>query len=66
LRSYFGQHDKSLIRRNREDDPVTDLPNSLFAFTNGLGQKSVPPAATTPTCPVGEVFLGGHCVFPGP
>jgi hypothetical protein len=61
LRIYFGQHDKPLIRRNREDDPVTDLPNSLFAFTNPFGQTSVPPAKTTPTCPAGEVFLGGHC-----
>jgi hypothetical protein len=63
LRIYFGQHDKSLIRRNREDDPVTDLPNNLFAFTNPFGQTSVPPAApTTPVCPAGEVFFHGHCI----
>ena len=67
LRIYFGQRDKTLIRRNREDDPEPDLPSNLFPLIDGLGQTSVPPASkgpTTPTCPPGEIFVGGVCIFP--
>lgn len=32
LRVYFGNHDKSLIRRHREDDPKTDALTNMFAF----------------------------------
>jgi hypothetical protein len=64
LRIYFGQRDKTLIRRNREDDPVMDLPSNLFPLIDGFGQTSVPKGPTTPTCPPGEVFFGGVCVFP--
>jgi hypothetical protein len=50
LRFYFGQKDKSLIRRHREDDPWTDwIPASLLSITNQFGSS-----VRTWTCPTGE------------
>ena len=61
IRFYFGQHDKSLIRRNREDDPAGDngSVDSLFSIADSLGGSS--PSATA-SCPPGEVYMGGACV----
>jgi hypothetical protein len=44
LRIAFGAGDKSLIRRDREDDPSSDLPQDLFGISNGAQH------ATTATC----------------
>jgi hypothetical protein len=41
VRAYFGQSDKSLIRRHREDDPNTWEPDTLFGIANSLGQTPV-------------------------
>jgi hypothetical protein len=56
LRYYFGDPGKSLIRRHREDDPVTEggnsLPGDLFDSNE---------------CPAGTVYTndgGGMCVTP--
>jgi hypothetical protein len=50
LRFYFGQKDKPLIRRHREDDPWTDwIPASLLSITNQFGSS-----VRTWTCPTGE------------
>jgi hypothetical protein len=59
LRAYFGSKDKPLIRRHREDDPVSDwLPQSLLSITNKYSSGS-----RTWTCPPGEVHMNadGTC-----
>jgi hypothetical protein len=61
VRFYFGQHDKSLIRRHREDDPQLDwTPESLFSLANSLG----PGSSTTHSCSAGEIYQFGICVLP--
>ncbi|MFD1694763.1 hypothetical protein [Roseibium aestuarii] len=45
VKLHFGQSDKSLMRRAREDDPVSFEPDNLFGITNA--RKDVP---------VGHVF----------
>ncbi len=60
IRVYFGNSDKTLMRRNREDDPAGDLTtDTLFDIVNSTGASG-----TTATCPAGEVFLAGACVPP--
>ena len=60
MRFYFGQSDKSLIRRQREDDPVGEsTPETLFSIANSLG-----PTSSNGSCNLGEVFLNGACVLP--
>lgn len=54
LRLYFGHSDKTLIRRNREDDPSSDL----FDLVNTLGPGST---STSGTCTNGEIFQNGSC-----
>jgi hypothetical protein len=39
---YFGQKDKSLIRRHREDDPINWTPDTLFSIVNSLGTNFKP------------------------
>jgi hypothetical protein len=58
VRFYFGQKDKTLIRRHREDDP-TNWNNGADSIYNGGGQT---PASTG--CPAGEVFVDGACREP--
>ncbi len=67
LRFYFGNHEKSLIRRNREDDPPADQNLNLFTLGGATGQQSVPQAPTQQTAPPvtcgpGFILVGGHCV----
>jgi len=58
LRIYFGQKDKSLIRRHREDDPLIDwTPDSLFDLVSAIGN----PGSTTHSCSGGEQFINGVC-----
>jgi hypothetical protein len=47
LKIYFGQRDKSLIRRHREDDPPTTTQDNLQGIGNGSSSASVP--APSPT-----------------
>ncbi len=49
LRFYFGQHDKTLIRRHREDDPI-DWGAGEFGGTSNTG--STTPTTTTTTITV--------------
>ncbi len=54
LKLYFGEHEKSLIRRNREDDPPTTTTDSV----QGLGSG----ATSTPTVTgSGSSGGGGGC-----
>jgi len=60
LRVYFGNSDKTLIRRHREDDPAGDFSgDTLFGIANGL-----PPSSSTATCPAGEFYANGSCYAP--
>lgn len=54
LRLYFGNHDKTLIRRNREDDPSSNL----FDIVNTLGPGST---SSSGTCTNGATFTNGNC-----
>jgi hypothetical protein len=54
LRLYFGNHDKTLIRRNREDDPSSNL----FDIIDTLGPGST---FGSGTCTNGETFMNGNC-----
>ncbi len=70
FKMYFGQEDKSLIRRHREDDPRN---RSLDIFSSAGNAFANGPAASAPTgpiigeCPPGEVDVdpgpGTSCVF---
>jgi hypothetical protein len=60
MRFYLGQSEKSLMRRNREDDPIGDsTAESLFSIANSLG-----PSSSSGSCTGGEIFLNGACVAP--
>lgn len=48
LRFYFGEKDKTLIRRHREDDPTDWDNDTLFGITNSGTQTGLP--ATPPPC----------------
>jgi hypothetical protein len=50
VRFYFGQKDKTLIRRHREDDP-TDWQDGNGISGTGNNQG----------CPSGQIFFAGHC-----
>ena len=47
LKIYFGQKDKTPIRRNREDDPAVGLTDGLSALSNNQG-NSMSGAGTAP------------------
>ena len=46
VKFYFGQKDKSLIRRHREDDPPINLGDTTSTFVNAGG--TTPVASTGP------------------
>ncbi len=63
LRVYFGQKEKSLIRRHREDDPTTwdtlfsiigNFNQNLFQSTQGLG--ALPPPPPPPPTPPTDII----------
>ena len=65
IRFYFGQKDKSLIRRHREDDP-TGLEDGM-GVSNGGSTSPVPSSSqnttTVITCPPGFILnTNGACV----
>ena len=55
IRFYFGQKDKTLIRRNREDDP-TDWGGDLGGVTNT--------GSTAPSCVFPRIIINGVCREP--
>ena len=60
VRFYFGNSDKSLIRRQREDDPIgSSVVESLTDIARSLGTSSTTQSAA---CPPNEVFMNGQCV----
>jgi hypothetical protein len=50
VRIYFGNSDKTLIRRHREDDPDTNLKDDLFTLSNSHRTGAVPLPLPTPAC----------------
>jgi hypothetical protein len=62
LKVYFGNRDKTLMRRHREDDPYPWQPDTLFTLTNQ--GSAVPVGAGTPAnpCPPGDILVDGMCV----
>lgn len=61
VRVYFGQKDKSLIQRHRQDDPPNWLKDDLFAPGAGAraGYAAIPVAApppSPPTCSCGPCY----------
>jgi hypothetical protein len=73
LKLYFGQSDKSLIARQRRDDPPVWSGDSLFTILNnhsttvttGSSTSSTTTSNTTQSCNPGEVLIGGVCGFLG-
>lgn len=61
LKVYFGRHDKSLIRRHREDDPIEWTPEGLGSITNSAGGPSVATSSTTKFCSSGTLRSNGTC-----
>lgn len=59
LRIYYGQKNKTLIQRHRQDDPIEWTPVGLYTGVNSASQI---PISGKP-CPPGEQLVGGVCVF---
>ena len=51
LRFYVGQKDKTLIQRNRQDDPIEWTPETLFSISNSLTTRPVPTVGPAPPPP---------------
>ncbi len=58
VRIYFGEEDKSLINRQREDDPTTHMRRTLETYSNLHSQHG--PAMTSATAPAGTVVPGAR------
>ena len=56
VRFYFGQKNKSLIRRHREDDPID--------WGNGFGISNTGSTAPAVTCAPPRQIIGGVCRMP--
>jgi hypothetical protein len=57
LRFYFGQKDKPLIARHRQDDPT--IWDTLPALSNTYNSNT----STSSTCPAGYYLLDGYCYY---
>ncbi len=57
VKFYFGQKDKPLIQRHRQDDPIDWSPESLFSLVNSFGSSGT----SVSTCPFPEVYVSGSC-----
>ena len=60
LKFYFGQKDKSLMARQRQDDPPVWSADSVFSILNNGTSGS----STTSNCPAGEFPVDGTCETP--
>ena len=59
LKIYFGNSDKSLIRRHREDDPASFLKDDLFTLSNSHKASAVVGA---PPCVAYNIYAAGAAV----
>jgi hypothetical protein len=62
LKLYFGQKDKPLIARHRQDDPLNWDPDTLFTLTNSFNRTATPPNPTS-KCPPGYIYIPGEGCF---
>jgi hypothetical protein len=60
VKFYFGQRDKTLIARHRQDDPDIPPPDTMFTITGNQSSAPVPLS-----CPPGEIISEGRCVPDG-
>lgn len=58
VKFYFGQRDKSLMARHRQDDPPISVPETLFSIVNNRSNFFTPVIAPPPPPPCSE-FCGG-------
>jgi hypothetical protein len=58
VKAYFGQNDKPLIARHRQDDPIEWEPDSIFGIMNNTNSNTQTSSQTIPCIPDGE----GGCV----
>jgi hypothetical protein len=58
LKFYFGQKDKALEARQRQDDPETWSSDALFGILNNSTRNGIPSS-----CHSGEIPVGGRCEF---
>jgi hypothetical protein len=67
LRFYYGQKDKTLIQRHRQDDPINWLPETLFSIVNTLRTAPIPAISIgAPVgCPDGDFDGDGDCLVGG-
>jgi hypothetical protein len=64
LRFYYGQKDKTLIQRHRQDDPFEWIPETLLSITNSF--SSIAKSVTTNQCPQFYIYVPGEgCQFVG-
>ena len=64
LRFYFGQKDKTLIQRHRQDDPFEWIPETLLSITNSFTSTSK--SVTNPyQCPPGYHYVQFEGCQPG-
>jgi hypothetical protein len=59
LKFYFGQHDKPLIARHRQDDPNIWGVDSLFSIVNSQSQSGS--SSSSQFCGPGATMRGGSC-----
>ncbi len=52
MKFYFGQKDKPLIARHRQDDPLNWAPDTLFSIVNSLGRNIFQSSVVIP--PLGD------------
>lgn len=66
VKFYFGQRDKTLIQRHRQDDPINWSPESLFTIINSHnklitpGVKKKPPPPPPPPCEACDEVVDGQ------
>jgi hypothetical protein len=60
LKFYWGQKDKSLIARHRQDDPP--VWDTLFSITNS--RSSSGGSSSEEFCAAPEIPIGGSCIGP--
>lgn len=66
LRLYWGQKDKPLIGRHRQDDPPGFEPDNLATMKNGMTTKPVPDKSAPAGCPPEAPYMTSNGCSPMP
>ena len=59
IRIYFGNHDKTLIRRQREDDPVAKVSSKVSSASSKVASKVMSVQSKVMSVPWGMLITGG-------